>query len=141
MKFSHTIKTSALPERIWAIWVDVENWADWDTELQSSFMESSLALGAIGKLTPKNGRVSTFRISQFSQGTSYTFTVKLPLCRLNVYRYLQIQSGYTEFTHQVSFQGLLAFVFGLLLGRKFQAVLPRVMENVKQIAENFRIKV
>jgi hypothetical protein len=135
MKFSHTVRTSASPEKVWAIWTDVEHWSKWDTELLDSWLESSFKLGAIGKLTPKKGRVSTFRISQLSPKTSYTFTVKLPLCRLNVYRYLQIQSGYTEFTHEVSFQGLLAFVFGLLLGRKFQSVLPRVMENIKKVAE------
>jgi hypothetical protein len=135
MKFSHTVKTSALPEKIWAIWIDVERWAEWDTELLDSCLRSSFELGAVGKLTPKKGRVSTFRISQFSQGTSYTFTIKLPLCRLNVYRYLQSQSDCTYFTHEVSFQGLLAFVFGLLLGRKFQAALPGVMENLKRIAE------
>lgn len=137
MKFSHTVKTSASPEKVWAIWIDVEHWSKWDNELVDSRLENSFELGAIGKLTPKKGRVSMFRISQFSQGKSYTLTVELPLCRLNVYRYLQSRSDYTEFTHEVSFQGLLAFVFGLLLGRKFQAALPKVMENVKQIAEKF----
>jgi hypothetical protein len=135
MKFSHTIKTSASPEQVWTVWIDVERWAEWDTELHDACLESSFAFGATGKLTPKKGRVSTFRISQFSQGKSYTFTVQLPLCRLNIYRYLQSQSGCTEFTHEVSFQGLLAFIFGLLLGRKFREALPRVMENVKRIAE------
>ncbi len=137
MKFSHTVKTSASPAQIWAIWIDVERWSEWDTELLDSHLESFFQLRAIGKLTPKKGQVSTFRISQFSEGKSYTFTVKLPLCRLNVYRHLQSRSDWTEFTHEVSFQGLLAFVFGLLLGRKFQAALPGVMENVKQIAERF----
>lgn len=91
MKFSHTLKTSAPPERIWEIWTDVAHWSKWDSEL--------------------------------------------PLCSLNIYRYLSSQSDITHFTHEVSFQGAFAFVFGLLLGRQFRAILPIVMENVKQIAE------
>jgi hypothetical protein len=61
--------------------------------------------------------------------------VQLPFCKLNVYRYINSRSNDTSFTHEVSFQGLLAPVFGLLLGRQFQTVLPSVMENIKQIAE------
>ncbi len=135
MKFSHTIKTSASPEKIWSIWTNVENWSRWDTELLDSCLEDPFELGAVGQLTPKSGRVSTFRISQFNLGKSYTFTIRLPLCSLNVHRYLSSQSDGTCFTHEVSFQGFLAFVFGLLFGRRFQAALPHVMENVKKIAE------
>ena len=135
MKFSHTLKTSASPAQIWAIWTDVEHWSVWDTELSDARLEGAFVLGAVGKLTPKTGRVSPFVISQLSPGKSYTFTLKLPLCKLNVYRHLQIQSDGTYFTHEVSFQGLLAFLFGLLLGRRFRMVLPSVMENIKRIAE------
>jgi hypothetical protein len=135
MKFSHTLKTTASPAQIWTIWTDVEHWSQWDTELKDVRLEGLFGLGAVGKLTPKTGQVARFEISQFTLGESYTFTVQLPLCKLNVYRYLHARSNDTSFTHEVSFQGLLAPVFGLLLGRQFQTVLPSVMENIKQIAE------
>jgi hypothetical protein len=136
MRFNHTVKTSASPEQIWAVWTDVANWAKWDTELQDACLNGIFELGSIGKLTPKTGQVSTFKISQFSLGKSYTFTVSLPLCKLNVYRYLTTQPDGTYFTHEVSFNGVLAFGFGLLLGRQFRSVLPSVMENIKRIAED-----
>lgn len=135
MKFRHTLETSASPEKIWAIWTDVEHWSIWDTELRDAHLNGPFELGAIGKLTPKRGRASTFRISQFNSGNSYTFTLRLPLCNLNVHRYLVSRVGRTYFTHEVSFRGLLAFIFGLLLGQQFKAVLPSVMDNVKSIAE------
>jgi hypothetical protein len=134
MKFSHTLKTVAAPERIWEIWTDVENWAQWDTELISADLDGAFVLGAIGRLKPKTGGATKFEISQFNPGNSYTFTIGLPLCSLWVHRYLSDRSDGTYFTHEVSFQGLLAWLFGLLLGRKFQAVLPKVMENVARIA-------
>ena len=56
MKFSHTLKTSASPERIWAIWTDVDRWSAWDTELSHADLEQPFSLGAVGKLTPKKGR-------------------------------------------------------------------------------------
>jgi hypothetical protein len=135
MKFSHTLKTSASPEQIWAIWTDVPHWSEWDTELSRSSLDGAFSLGAIGKLKPKSGPVSPFKISQFNVGRSYTLTMKLPLSQLSIHRYLHVQSGETYFTHEVSFQGFLAFLFGFLLGRRFRIVLPSVMENIKQIAE------
>jgi hypothetical protein len=135
MKFSHTIKTSASAAKIWQIWTDVERWSVWDTELHAARLDAPFELGAVGKLTPKRGSVSTFKISQFSPGKSYTFTIELPLCRLNVQRYLSDRADGVYFTHEVAFQGLFAFIFGLLLGRKFRAVLPSVMHNVRQLAE------
>jgi hypothetical protein len=135
MKFSHTLKTSASAAKIWHIWTDVERWSQWDTELHTARLDEPFELGAIGQLTPKRGSTSRFKISQFNPGQSYTFTLKLPLCRLNVHRYLSDRTDGVYFTHEVSFQGLLAFIFGLLLGRQFRSVLPSVMQNVKQIAE------
>jgi len=135
MKFRHTLKTSAPPEKIWAIWTDVHQWTEWDTELLDARLQGEFVLGAVGELTPKTGQVSKFRISQLIPSESYTFTISLPLSSLNVRRYLSRESEGTCFTHEVSFDGGLAFVFGLLLGERFKAVLPSVMENVKRIAE------
>ena len=135
MIFSHTVKTSASPQRIWEIWTDVKNWSDWDTELIDSYLESPFTLEAKGKLTPKKGGVTTFRISQLVPGKSYTFQCQLPLCSLNVSRIIDNRSDGTYFTHKVWFEGISAFVFSLILGKQFQTVLPTVMENVKRIAE------
>ncbi len=135
MKFSHTLKTVAPAEKIWAIWMNVERWSEWDTELRDASLEGKFTLGAIGKLTPKRGRVSEFRVSQFSLGQSYTFTIALPLCKLNIHRYLTNHADGIYFTHEVSFQGILASLFGFLLGRQFRGVLPHVMNNLKRIAE------
>ena len=135
MKISHTVKTSASPQRIWEIWTDVKNWSDWDTQLIDSYLESPFMLEAKGKLTPKKGGVSTFRISQLVPKKSYTFQCKLPLCNLNVSRTLDTQLDGTYFTHKVWFEGISAFVFSRILGKQFQTVLTNVMENIKRIAE------
>ncbi|MBE9210195.1 polyketide cyclase [Nostoc sp. LEGE 06077] len=135
MKFSHTVKTSAIPEQIWEIWVDVKNWPIWDTELESAYIEGDFTLYTKGKLKPKNAPVSVFFISEFESKKSYTFTTQLPLCKLNVKRYLTVNHSGTFFTHEISFTGLLSFLFSNLLGRKFQKVLPEVMDKLRKLAE------
>jgi hypothetical protein len=135
MKFSHTIKTTASPASIWKIWTDVDNWSKWDTELMAAKLDGDFELGAGGMLTPLGGKKARFNIIEFDRGNSYTFTLDLPLSNLNIYRYLESRSDGTYFTHEVSFTGLLAPLFGTILGRKFRSVLPSVMENIRRIAE------
>ncbi|BAY17211.1 hypothetical protein NIES2109_14700 [Nostoc sp. HK-01] len=135
MKFSHTVKTNATPEQIWEIWVDVNNWQKWDTELEFASIEGDFTLYARGKLKPKNAPVSVFFISEFESKKSYTFTTQLPLCKLNVRRYLTVNQSGTFFTHEISFTGILSFLFSNLLGRKFQKVLPEVMDKLRKLAE------
>ena len=134
--FSHTVTTTAAATSIWTIWADVSRWAEWDTELDSARLEGDFRLGATGKLTPKKGPQSKFVISQLVDGESYTFTTQLPFCKLHVARFLCRQDSGTSFTHEVSFDGLLSVVFAKLLGKRFQLVLPGVMQNIKRMAES-----
>jgi hypothetical protein len=137
MKFDHTVKTIAPPEKIWAALTDVERWPEWDTELASAALGSSFALGAKGRLKPKRGPATDFTISELTPRESYAFTTRLPLCELKVRRYLtRKDGGATYFTHEVSFVGPLYFVFGNLLGRRYREALPVVMENLRKTAES-----
>ncbi len=136
MKFSHTLTTTATPEQIWAVWIAVDRWHEWDTELESASLAGAFALNAQGTLKPKSAPASAFNISQLDPGISYTFTTQLPFCKLHVHRFLTSSTFGVSFTHEVSFTGLLAPVFGLLLGQQFRAVLPSVMENLRQQAES-----
>jgi len=135
MKFSHSTTTKASPQTIWAIWTDVENWANWDTELRSAQLEGSFQLGAKGLLVPKKGVKSAFEITEYVPNQSYAFTTKLPLAKLKVRRFLAETEPATKFVHEVSFSGLLGGLWSLILGGTFKDALPKVMENLRRLAE------
>jgi hypothetical protein len=135
MKFSHTLETTASPEKIWSIWMDIDRWPEWDTELKLTQFEGKVMLGATGMLVPKTGPKAKFEIAQLSWGESYTFVTQLILCKLYVHRYLRVNDNKTIFTHEVSFEGLTAGLFSKLLGKQFKLVLPDVMQNLRAIAE------
>jgi len=137
MKFDHIVETTAPPEKFWAAWTDVEHWPQWDTKLVSATLDGSFALGTKGRVKPKRGPAARIFISELKPGESYTFTTRLPLCELKVRRHLtRKDGGATYFTHEVSFVGPLASVFGNLLGRRYREALPVVMENLRKIAES-----
>jgi uncharacterized protein YndB with AHSA1/START domain len=135
MRFEHTMETTAPAERIWQLWTDVAGWPRWDTALVSAHLEGPFAHNARGRLQSKGSPESTFRIVELEPGRSYTFAVPLLLAELHVRRALTPTPTGTRYTHEVSFVGPLGWLFGLLLGRQFRAMLPGVMERLRTLAE------
>lgn len=133
-RFSHQVTTSASKAAIWAIWKDVERWNAWDDQLKSSRLDGAFTLGTRGRLTPLNGPESPFAITEYTQDESFTFTVRLPLARLEVAHYF-LPGAQTTFVHAVEFNGPLGVVFGRILGRGYAAALPGVMNRIRAIAE------
>jgi Polyketide cyclase / dehydrase and lipid transport len=133
--FWHTVETTASPDKIWAVWADVQNWKTWDTGLKVASMRVPFTLNAKGNILSLEDRKSTFKIVAFEQGKTYTFKTNLPLGGLYVKRTLEVKNGRTFFTHEVWFSGLTGGFFANMFGEKFKQMLPEVMENIKKIVE------
>jgi hypothetical protein len=133
--FWHTTETSAQPEAIWAVWTGVANWHVWDKGLKNATLNEAFQLHAKGSILSLENRKSAFEVVAFEANKSYTFKTNLPLGGLYVKRSLEVKSGRTFFTHEVWFSGLTSGIFANLFGKKFRAMLPEVMENIKKIVE------
>ncbi|MEM6395763.1 MAG: SRPBCC family protein [Bacteroidota bacterium] len=133
--FWHTEKTGATPSDIWSIWTDVANWSQWDTGLKDASLKGKFELGAKGSIITLDGRKIQFKVVAYEEGKSYTYRIGLPLGSLNVRRFLETIDGQTVFTHDVRFKGLTSGIFAKSLGKEFRAMLPEVLQNIKNIAE------
>ncbi|MBC8100767.1 MAG: SRPBCC family protein [Armatimonadetes bacterium] len=135
-KFAHQQPTTASREAVWGIWRDVNHWHHWDTELVSAQLDGAFKLGAKGKLSPKGSAPSTFTITELTEGSSFTFTVPIPLGHLAVAHYfVNAPGGGTVFVHDVAFTGALGWVFGQMLGKGYAKALPGVLQRIKALAE------
>ncbi len=133
--FSLTVSLDSTREKVWQTLIDVPTWHEWDTELKHASLAEDFALGAKGVLTPLSGPTLSFFISDLVPYQSYTFKTKMPLGWLVIKRTLTVNNDKTEFTDEIAFTGFLKRVFGAMLGGKFRAVLPEVMDNFKKIVE------
>lgn len=70
--FGYELATTAAHEAIWQIWTDLAGWNEWDTGLQSAYMEGPFLLDAKGVLVPDKGPKSKFKVVDFEAGKSYT---------------------------------------------------------------------
>ena len=134
-QFKHTVSTSAQSEKIWSIWVDVPNWHTWDSGLQSATINGPFQVGQKGKIKPDKGPKAKFVISEMVDGKSYTFKTRIPFGWLIVKRYLKVENGQTQFTHDVAFTGLFKKTFAKKFGPRYKKMLPEVMSQIKEIAE------
>lgn len=133
--FWETGMTSSSPEKIWETWNDVSSWKSWDEGLKDALMDEDFKLDAKGKIISLEGRKTTFKVVEFVDGQSYTIKTQLPLSALYVKRYLEVKEGKTFFTHEVWFKGLTSGIFARQFGSTFRSMLPKVIQNIKSIAE------
>jgi len=133
--FWYSLETTATPEAIWKVWMDVPNWKNWDIGLKDASIKGTPKLGVKGEILSLEERKSRFKIVEFEEGKSYTYKTRLPLGSLFVKRHLDSEKGVTTFTHEVWFSGLTGGIFAKSFGAKFREMLPEVLHNIKKIVE------
>ena len=134
--FHHTIGINCEQAKAWQLLTNVSAWYRWDTEIKEAAIFGEFGLGTKGELVPKTGPKLSFEISEYSEGNFYAFKTKMPVGYLLIKRELYKKNGTTYFKDDIQFTGLLRRFFGVILGRSFKAVLPKVMGNFKDILEN-----
>lgn len=135
-QFSETINTNASPQEVWSIWTDAHNWPVWDTELEWVKLEGPFVEGAIGTMKPRGAPDVEFVLTNVEENRQFVDLAKLPLTRIAfIHRYETAADGTGRIMHKVEMNGLLAPLFGRLIGSKIRAHLRDAMEELSSLAE------
>jgi hypothetical protein len=130
MRFHHSVKVKASPERVWAIWMDIRNWPTWDPLITACSSAALLQLGVEGKVVPKKGLPSKFKIVCFEPISKWALEASLITAKLTVTRSLITEGDFMIFTHKVEFTGFASSLFARLLAPDFRVALPEVMQKL-----------
>ncbi len=135
-----TLATNASQETIWKLWEDVENWKDYDTILEYSYLQddAEFAVGALGYVKADGAPKTKFEIISVDRGKSFVESLKLPLwSTLELKRYVSKNEDHeTIFTHEVEFKGIMKRAYYLLLAKTFKKELYLVMGRMRALAES-----
>lgn len=131
----HTVETNALPERISAIWQDVENWNTWDHGLELSKIDGAFQTGTTGKLKPRGGPLLSTRLTRVEPMKFFVDEARLPLTRIIVSHSMRRLEGKTHVTHRIEMTGMLSWLFAFLIGRNMKKNLPHEMQAMVKKAE------
>ena len=132
--FHHERATSASADAIWALWMDVSRWKEWDSGLKDARADAPLRLDVEGEIIPASGPASRFRVISFDEPRSYAFRTQLPLAELEVRRSI-VAAAPATFRHDVSSSGPRAGLWSALLGPQFRRALPQSMDALAGLAE------
>ncbi|SFN08201.1 SRPBCC family protein [Variovorax sp. OV329] len=135
MQFEESIEVQASPKTVFALYADVAAWASWDPDVRSSAIAGRFASGATGRLKPAKGPESKITFTEVVADKSFTVESRLPLCVMRFEHELSATSRGTTVMHRVSFLGLLAPLFGRVIGGQIRKGLPRTLAGLKRAAE------
>jgi Polyketide cyclase / dehydrase and lipid transport len=135
MQFEVNTLINAPAATVFALYENVAQWPVWDTDVKSASIQGAFVSGARGVIVPNGGPKSDIVFSEVIRNKSFTVDCKLPLCMMRFEHELEAQGNGTRATHRVIFDGLLAPLFGRLIGSGMRKSLPKVMESLKAVAE------
>ncbi len=135
MSIEDSITIERSPEHIFAIYKDVNSWAQWDPDIEAVGMEGEFTAGTTGWLKPVGAPKTATVMVEVNEPTSFTVESKLPFCILRFEHELNVVSDGTVATHRVIFTGALAPVFSRIIGGKIRKGIRGTMEGLKHYAE------
>lgn len=136
MKFEASTQINASNATVFSLYANVSKWSTWDPDVKAASLEGSFVSGAKGIIEPKGGPKSEIVFTEVVDHKKFTAQCKLPLCVMRFEHELNDhQEAGTKATHRVVFEGLLAPIFGRLIGSGMRKTLPHALAGLKQAAE------
>jgi len=123
-------------DRIWQLWTDVENWRQWDHDVEYSSLEGSFRDDEKGILKPTQGPRSEFTMLDVKEQECFTTRSSLPLCTSMDFIHQMERVG-TKLTvkHIVIISGALTPLFSRVIGKGVARGLPSAMTRLALLAE------
>jgi hypothetical protein len=135
MQYTHTVLTTASPEKVWDIWKDVKNWKNWEEVLVDSKITGDFETNAKGVLISEQGPKAKFKISACTPFFTYTVDTQLPFAHLYIRRLIGYHNKKTMITNEVWMEGPLSSFWWRFIGQKYLDKLPNIMARFKKLAE------
>jgi hypothetical protein len=126
----HTVETKATPMQIWRVWQDVENWKNWDQEIELSQIDGPFQTGTTGSTKFVGTPLFKTLLTQVEPLKSVVQEAYLSFAKVISYQSMSQVAGKTQVTFQVEIRGPLSFFFACMLGRFIKNKIPMEMEEM-----------
>jgi hypothetical protein len=126
----HTIETKVTPVQIWRIWQDVENWKNWDQEIELSRIDGPFQAGTAGCTKFVGTPLFKTLLTQVEPFRLVVQEAYLSFAKVISYQSMSQVAGKTQVTFQVEIRGPLSFFFACMLGRFIKKKIPLEMDEM-----------
>ncbi|PWJ53851.1 hypothetical protein SAMN06264364_11094 [Quadrisphaera granulorum] len=126
----HTELTTASRDAVWRRWTTASAWVEDDPSLAAAELPSDLRVGSRGTVKNHGTPRQTITFTRLVPGRAMEFVINLPLARLSFPHSMTETEHGLQVTHAVELRGLLAPLFGVLVGNGIARGLPEVVRLV-----------
>lgn len=120
-------------DKIWQVWTDVNNWHEWQDDIEYAKLDGSLAPGGTIRFKPKDGQEIRLQITE-AEGFRFVDIASFPLARMHDCHELAVYGDTVEIMSTISASGPLAFVWRKLVMEGVAAGLEeQTMKLIKRI--------
>lgn len=134
--YTEKVQTQATAEQVWAQWVDVKNWSSWDHEIDSSELLGPFTEGTSGRIQLTNGQKVAFKLMTVQPNHKFINVAELPYTKLYYSHTYITTKNACYISHKFSMKGLLAPLFGRLIGKNIQRNLKSVLLKLSERAQS-----
>jgi len=133
---SHSLRSSAKPADVWALWADPARWPDWNDQIERAEMEGPLKVGTTARIKLKRGGTIHYEILELEPERMLVDETRLPGARMAHERRISPVDGQIEISNRISVRGPLAGLYRLLMGRRIRDSVPGFVERERELAED-----
>jgi uncharacterized protein YndB with AHSA1/START domain len=121
-------QTAASPDHVWRVLRDLDQWADWDTSMESVRLDGPFAVGSRVVMTPTGQDPITSTIVEITEGTAYADRTEFGGVTLLFRHELEpLGTGGTRVRHRLEITGDAADTLGGQLGPQITEDFPDAM--------------
>ena len=129
-------RTVAPPAAVWALWDDAARWPQWNRQIATAELLGPFRQGTKARVRFKRQpRPLTFEITEIEHGRVFVDETRLPGARLGHEHRIDQQDGATVIVHRLYFDGPLAPLWALLMGRQMRKAVASFGEMERTLAE------
>jgi Polyketide cyclase / dehydrase and lipid transport len=126
----HTVETNEPPAKIWQVLEDVENWKNWDREIESCHLDGPFQTGTSGYLKLKGSPRLNTLLTHVGPFSCFVQEAKLFLATAVMTHSIVHDSGQAKVTFQTEIRGPLALLYSCFIGDAIKKKVPIEMEEM-----------
>jgi hypothetical protein len=122
---------------IWAIWVDVNNWKNWDNGIAHTEIRDSFKVGNKFSLTPQGGEPVEITLKTVTQGEEFSDEAVLPFGTIRNAHRVKAVGKKIQLTHEIhaDIDKEAAGFFAKEVWPHMQSGLPEAVNNIISIVQ------